>query len=243
MSHQDIALRVEDLCKRYGRRATVLTQAALLLPRGSCTLLTGENGAGKSTLMRILAGLERPDQGRFQLNGSFPAHWRKIRRQLIRSLMYLHQQPYLFDGSVEYNLEFVLKRNKAPRRERKEHLEAALDWAGMTALRSRPAHHLSGGERQRLALARAWLGQPDVMLLDEPTANLDREARRWTLELLQRLNREGMTLVITSHDPAHFAGLCHRRLHLEKGTLHQVELEKPTGREAAKVIPIRRDYA
>ncbi len=243
MSHQDIALRVEGLCKRYARRDSVLAQAALLLPRGSCTLLTGENGAGKSTLMRILAGLERPDEGCFQLDGYPPAHWRKVRRQLIRSLMYLHQQPYLFDGSVDYNLEFVLKRSRVPRRERKERLEAALDWAGMTALRSRPARPLSGGERQRLALARAWLGRPEIMLLDEPTANLDRDARRWTLELLQRLNLEGMTLVITSHDPAHFAGLCHRRLHLEQGALHQVELEKPTGREAGKVIPIRRDYA
>jgi tungstate transport system ATP-binding protein len=233
-------LRVTALYKQFARRP-VLDGIELELPAAGCTLLTGENGAGKSTLMRILAGLERADGGCFHLAGEAPLPWRKARRRLLRRILYLHQQPYLFDGSVEHNLQYVLKRSPLDPDERRVRLEEALQWIDMADARHQPARRLSGGERQRVALARAWLANPAVMLLDEPTANLDQEARRWTLTLLQRLLDQGMTLLITSHDPDHFAPLCQQRLHLDGGRLVQV-----TGSShhwPGKVVPIRRDFA
>ena len=234
-------LQVSELSKRYHRRS-ILAGLRLELGRGSCTLLTGENGAGKSTLLRILSGLEKPDEGRFALDGAEAIDWKRARKSLQRKVMYLHQQPYLFDGSLEYNLGFALSRRMG-RHQRERQIVRALEWIGMSALRHSPARTLSGGERQRLALARGWLGRPELMLLDEPTANLDRESRQRTLELLHRLREEGMTLVIASHDPHHFHGLAARNLHLAAGELRELEMTAGQAVQSAKVIPIRRDYA
>jgi|AMFO01.1.fsa_nt_gi ABC-type multidrug transport system, ATPase component len=235
-------LQVRGLHKRFGRR-TILAGVDLGLPRGSCTLLTGENGAGKSTLMRILSGMERVDDGRFRIGEGPLLPWRRARRDLTRRIMYLHQQPYMFDGSVEYNLHYPLKRIGLNRAERNRRVDQALEWIAMENLRHSQAPTLSGGERQRVALARAWLGSPTVLLLDEPTANLDGDARHWTLELLQRLCREGMTLLVASHDPTHFSPLAGHCLHLQEGRLEVHPLSSPRFPYPAKVIPIRRDYA
>jgi len=237
-----IQLRVQGLSKTFGRRI-LLNGVDLELPEGSCTLLTGENGAGKSTLMRILAGLEPAGDGLFQLGEAAPLPWRKVRRTLARNLTYLHQQPYLFDGSVEYNLHYALRHTSLSRLERKLRVDQVLQRIEMTELRDKPAHTLSGGERQRVALARAWLRSPAVMLLDEPTANLDVDARHWTLTLLGKLCQAGMTLLISSHDPVHFGVLGRRRLHLHGGKLQPPPHTSPSQDLTGKVIPIRRDYA
>jgi len=234
-------LQVSSLTKCHHRRP-IFRDICLELESGSCTLLTGKNGAGKSTLLRILSGLEKPDQGLFSMGHATASPWKKAKHTLQRQVMYLHQQPYLFDGSVEYNLGFALPR-RMHSRERSRQIDQALDWIGMTAFRQAPARSLSGGERQRLALARGWLGRPRIMLLDEPTANLDREARNRTLELLLRLRKEGMTLVIASHDPYHFRGLPTRNLHLAAGQLRELETPPMEAVQSAQVIPIRRDFA
>lgn len=240
MNHIDL-LQIEGLAMRHGQRQ-LFEALDLALASGSCTLLTGENGAGKSTLLRIVAGLERPLQGWFSVEGAPARTWKRARRILQKNVMYLHQQPYMFDGSVEYNLKFALPRSSDPQL-RESHVSRALDWIGMEAFRHVPARTLSGGERQRLALARGWLGRPRLMLLDEPTANLDHESRERTLVLLRRLRAEGMTLVIASHDPHHFSGLAGRTLHLADGSLQEVENRPDSGVQSAKVIPIRRDLA
>ena len=233
------SLQVAGLRKRYGRRL-LLEDIELELGAASCTLLTGENGAGKSTLLRILAGLEKPERGSFRLGRQLYPSWRKARRRLQQAVMYLHQQPYMFDGSVQYNLRFAL----AGRDEHQERLvRQALQWIDMESFRDTPARTLSGGERQRVALARAWLASPEIMLLDEPTANLDAESRTWTLELLQQLRDQGMTLVIASHDPHHFEALTGHRLDLRHGRLTRLAARGTAAVQSAKVIPIRQDYA
>jgi len=237
--NDDIGFAVEKLRKHHGRRL-ILDDLCLELRPSTCTLLTGENGAGKTTLLRILSGLERPDSGSFRLGTGERGSWRSLRKELQRNLLYLHQQPYLFDGSVEYNLRYPL-RSRDPR-QTDLLVRQTLECIGMSAFRETPARTLSGGERQRIALARAWLAAPRILLLDEPTANMDRESRQWTLHLLHHLLEQGMTLVIASHDPHHFAGLADHRLHLKDGQLGIAdadEVETSTGR----VIPMRRDYA
>ncbi len=215
MSERGNLLCVRGLRKRHGHRE-LLRGLDFDLSAHDCVLLTGENGAGKSTLLRILAGLERPDGGAFSLAGAPALPWRRARKALGRTILYLHQQPWMFDGSVAYNLGYGLRGSRRSRRAR---IREALAWIEMEAFADTPARTLSGGERQRIALARAWLRQPAVMLLDEPTANLDRDARQRTLALLHRLHQEGMTLVIASHDPDHFGGLIRRHLHLDGGRL------------------------
>lgn len=204
------------ITKRFGRR-TVLNQVGLDLQAGHCLLLSGANGAGKSTLLRILAGLERPDRCMLDIgNGS--VSWSRGRKELLARVLYLHQHPYMFDGSVRYNLAYALPRWMAGAR-RDQLLDQAMAWAGLEHLQETPAKSLSGGERQRVSLARAWLRQPQILLLDEPTANLDQEARQRTLQLLTPLKQAGMSLVMASHDPLHLSSLVDSYLHLYDGQL------------------------
>ncbi len=208
-----------EVRKHYGRRQ-ILAGVDFGLRAGQCVLLRGENGAGKSTLLRILAGMERPDHARVTIDG-VSRRWRRYRRQLLDDCIYLHQTPYLFEGSVRYNLNYPLR---GPRDLRAQSIREALGWSGLNELADSPVHQLSGGERQRLALARAWLRRPKVMLLDEPTTNMDQGCRRRTVQLLQALKREGVALLVTSHEPAHFAAVADGMFELAAGRLDRVSL-------------------
>lgn len=204
-------LTFHQLSKHYGKRR-VFTELTVSLIAGQCLLLTGKNGAGKSTLMRILAGLDQPDQGKIQANGKYYS-WRAYRPELQRQILYLHQQPYLFEGSVWDNLAYALVRG-LPRTEQYQQIEGIADWAGLTALLKNQAKRLSGGEAQRLAMARALLRKPAALLLDEPTANMDQAARLLTLEMLEDLKRQGLRLMVASHDPDWFQAVTNQHLAL-----------------------------
>ncbi len=217
------SLAVESLVKRYGRRE-VLSDITLELHAGKVLLLSGANGAGKTTLLRILSGLESPNHCRVDVGqGAMP--WRRCRTRLMQNALYLHQQPYMFDGSVRYNLAYALPR-KLSKQRRHELIDTALAWSGLEHLQNTPSKSLSGGERQRVSLARAWLRQPKILMLDEPTANLDQLSRQRTLELLSPFKEDGMSLIIASHDPHHFSSLVDRSLHLHEGRLIETEPEK-----------------
>ena len=219
--------------KSFGRRR-ILEGVDISLAAGECQLLCGENGAGKSTLLRILAGMERPDRAEVRGDG-VPITWRKARKRLLSECIYLHQQPYLFEGSVRYNLNYPLKGLRA---NREALIRDGLKWSGLTPLADQPVHQLSGGERQRVALVRAWLRRPRVMLLDEPTANMDAGCRQRTVELLQVLKQEGVALVIATHDPLPFTIMADRTLGLVDGRLEEVDPSPSVLPE--KVTPIKR---
>lgn len=212
-------LYFRDIYKHYARRP-ILAGLELCLRMGSCTLLTGENGAGKTTLLRILGGFEKPET--FQADtGCDRLDWRRYRKLLQGSVLYLHQQPYMFEGSVRDNLSFALDRS-LPKVEREQRIQTALAWAGLDKIADTRAKTLSGGEYQRVALARAWLRQPRILLLDEPTANMDKDARNRTISLLRQLRDEGMALLIASHDPECFSSLVNEHLNLSAGRLQTV---------------------
>ena len=233
-------LHFHSVNKHYARRR-VLSNVKLTLRSGQCYLLSGENGAGKTTLLRILAGLESPDSGLFS-TGQDELKWRQCRKLLQARILYLHQQPYMFDGSVRYNLAYALHR-QLPRQQRKAQIEQALTWAGLEGHAQESAKNLSGGERQRVALTRAWLRRPDVLLLDEPTSNLDQESRRRTLALLDSLKSEGMSLLIASHDRTHFSSLIDSHILLREGGLIYPDPQEALPDMTSKVIPLRRTYA
>ncbi|MCU7906866.1 MAG: ABC transporter ATP-binding protein [Candidatus Thiodiazotropha sp. (ex Epidulcina cf. delphinae)] len=218
-----VILTLSALNKRFGKRE-VLHDIELVLRPGECTLLSGGNGAGKTTLLRILSGLERPDSSRID-TGRGSLSWRRSRADLQKRVLYLHQQPYMFDGSVRYNLGYALPGGLS-KQQRNSMIDQAIDWAELDHLHETPAKSLSGGERQRVSLARAWLRNPQILLLDEPTANLDQEARRRTLDLLRSFKKEGVSLLLASHDPIHFSSMIDRRLHLYDGRLAAIEDRK-----------------
>jgi tungstate transport system ATP-binding protein len=190
---------LEDLHKRFGERA-LFESARLKVEAGSGYVLTGPNGSGKTTLLRIAAGLEPAERGTLAFRGKpvpvpdFPEAWR-------REIVYVHQQPYLFHTTIEKNLEYGLARRGTSPAECQSRVRDALAWAGLSDRREVPPHKLSGGEKQRVALARAKVLNPTLLLLDEPTANLDGEARKQVLELVTALCIENHTVVVASHDP------------------------------------------
>ena len=190
---------IEGLGKRFGERA-LFDGAALHLETGNGYVLTGPNGSGKTTLLRIAAGLESADCGRLSFRAQYapaseyPETWRQ-------EIVYVHQQPYLFHTTIEKNLAYGLARRGLPGAERQARMRDALAWAGLSDRRDVPPHKLSGGEKQRAALARAKVLNATLLLLDEPTANLDGEARKQVLELVTALCIENHTVVVASHDP------------------------------------------
>jgi len=209
MNPEHLDVYFTDISKRWKARQ-ILDGIDIALHGGDCLLISGENGSGKSTLLRIMAGLLKPDAA-WVSTGIEKQSWRHYRKLLRQQIMYLHQTPYLFDGSVEKNLSYVQSSLD---------IDEAMQWAGMTHLAKQSVHGLSGGERQRVALARVWLKQPGVLLLDEPTANLDQESRQRTIELLSKLKENAVAIVIASHDPVHFDHVVTTQKLLKAGKLH-----------------------
>ena len=212
-------LTVEKIQKRFGSR-TVLDVESLELQTGCSYALTGDNGAGKTTLLRVMAGLESAQLARGRYLGrevdlcAYP-DW------LRRDVIYVHQHPYLFHTSVKDNIAFGLKVRGVPRRERERLVQEAVAWAGVDYLLDAPSPRLSAGEKQRVALARARVLKPRLFLLDEPTANLDAEARIQTLALICDLCDANGTAVIACHDREilQLPGIC--RLHLAEGRIER----------------------
>ena len=210
-------LQVEGLrLTRTGQR--IIDIPLLTLEPGDRVALRGPNGAGKSTLLRILAGLLEPDGATVSLD-EHTGSWRRMRGRLRARTVYVHQRPYLFRGTVEDNVSYGL-RWRVRRAERRRRVEEALAWAGLLSMRRREARSLSGGEAQRLALARARVVDPELLLLDEPTANLDTEHRAGTEALLQRLSEAGTTLVVATHDPVGPLPTPSKHWILRQGRLH-----------------------
>lgn len=210
-------LALSELSKAFGERQLFAIDK-ISLQAGESYALTGENGAGKSTLLRILAGLEMPDQGA----GQYAARnfdWNPYPDWLRKEIIYVHQQPYLFHTSVADNIAYGLRARGTDRREREQRVAQAIAWARLEHLRDTPPQKLSGGEKQRVALARAWVLTPKVLLLDEPTANLDAESRVQTLALVREFCGPQTTAVIACHDRDVIELPHMRRLHLAGGRM------------------------
>jgi tungstate transport system ATP-binding protein len=191
-------LTLTGLRKAHGER--VLFDIDMLsLEAGRAYVLTGVNGVGKSTLLRVIAGLDRADGGAGTWQGA-PMQLSPYPKTLRGRVVYVHQQPVLFSTSVAHNVAYGLLARGLSKAQIRAQVEEAMRWAGVSHLRDSVPSHLSGGEKQRVALARAKVMQPDLLLLDEPTANLDGAAREQVIGLIPALAGAGRTVVMACHD-------------------------------------------
>jgi tungstate transport system ATP-binding protein len=211
------AVKLGALVKAYPPRQ-LLRGIDLELAAAHSYVLTGDNGCGKTTLMRIIAGLESADGGVMHIEGE-PIDLHDYPEPLRRRLVYVHQQPYLFDTSIAHNIAYGLKVRGVARDASSRLVRDAIAWAGVGHLAGVPPHKLSGGEKQRVALARAKVLNPHLLLLDEPTANLDTEARRQAIGLIAKVHEEGVTVLIATHDREIMAMPGVQRLHLDAGRI------------------------
>lgn len=190
-------LELQGLRKAFGDRL-LFDIPQLVLERGKSYVVTGSNGVGKTTLLRILAGLENAEMASYRFDERRVAMPDIV--TLAPAIIYMHQHPYLFHSSVAANIAYGLKGKGFPKAEIVRRVEAEMTWAGLDAVAKVPPSRLSGGEKQRVALARARVLKPRLLLLDEPTANLDISARRQVVELIARMGDEDSCVLVATHD-------------------------------------------
>ena len=216
---------LRSLSKRFQRDSqtiVVFDGLDLEFAEGSFTALMGPSGSGKSTLLNLIAGLDRPTKGTVTvadaevsaMSPSALAAWR------ARHVGFVFQSYNLLPVLTAFqNVELPLLLTKLSKAERHDHVRTALEVVGLTDRAGHFPRQLSGGQEQRTAIARAIVSDPTIILLDEPTGQLDAASAAEVLSLLQRLNREyRKTIVVVTHDP-HVAQAAGRVLHLDKGVL------------------------
>jgi tungstate transport system ATP-binding protein len=191
----------------------------LVINAGTLNVLIGSNGSGKSTLLCVLAFLNKPDQGKVIFDG-VPVNWEPKECSLLRKrVTLLHQNPYLFAGTVAANVSFGLVARGLSKERTQSVIKESLARVGLQGFASRKARQLSGGESRRVALARALACKSEVLLLDEPLANVDKASAALLESLVVSLVAEGMTIVMSSHDESLGARLGANVIHLESGKL------------------------
>jgi tungstate transport system ATP-binding protein len=178
---------------------------------GGPTLFLGPNGAGKSLLLRICHGLLEATAGQIS--------WGGAANPVRQSQAMVFQRPVMLRRSVTANIDYLLRQQKLTRAERQQRIDAALARADLTAVARSPAPMLSGGEQQRLALARAWVMQPKLLFLDEPTASLDPAATRKVESMLAEISAAGTKIVMSTHDLGQAKRLAEEVLFLHQGRI------------------------
>ena len=210
-------LRWDRLTRAYGEKI-VLDLGPGGIERGCITGIIGPNGAGKSTLLNIIAGLDKPDSG-YVRYGAVGAngeehYYEEIPRERITLLF---QQPYMLHTSVEKNIAYPLKLRKTPPAETKRRTDELMKEIGLAALAKQNARRLSGGEMQKTAFARALSFNPELLLMDEPTSNIDNATTADIENLLQRAKTGGVTMVIAGHNLPQIRRLCDDVIFINKG--------------------------
>ena len=213
-------IEFRHVSKQYGRDATALADISLTINKGEMVFLSGPSGAGKSTLLKMVAAIERPSGGALTVNGEDIGRMKAsglpyLRRKL--GLMF-QQQCLLTDRSVLANVMLPLLVVGTVRADAERRARAALDKVGLLDRAPCTPQSLSGGEQQRVAIARAIVNRPQIILADEPTANLDRASANKVMEALHAFHQVGVTCIIATHDEQLLAG-APRIVYLERGRI------------------------
>lgn len=206
-------MQLVDVTKRFGHKV-VLDQVNLTIGQGEFVAITGKSGKGKTTMLNLMGMFEKPDSGKVLLFGEEFSK-RTMQCLLREKVSYVFQNFALIDNeSIGDNLAVALAYYGYSKKEQKRLMEQALKEVGLEEMAlSQKIYGLSGGEQQRVALARVLLKPSELILADEPTGSLDEENRNEILEILKRLNEQGKTVILVTHDP-YVAGICHRVIEL-----------------------------
>ena len=218
-----VVVQATSLTKEFQRgqvRVTALESVDVSVERGEFLALMGPSGSGKSTLLHLIAGMDKPTGGRLLVLGEEPADMneRALARWRNHHIGFVFQSFNLIPVLTALeNVELPLKLTSLSKARRREASTTALKLVGLEDRLDHFPRQLSGGQEQRVAIARAIVTDPDIILADEPTGNLDANSARDVLTLLQKLNKDfGKTIVMVTHDP-HSAAAASRLIHLDKG--------------------------
>jgi putative ABC transport system ATP-binding protein len=204
MNGTEPILVADGLVKTYDRgRVRALDGLDLVVEDGEFVSVVGPSGSGKSTLLHMLGALDRPDSGRVLLEGRDLAEQRRLDRVRARSIGFVFQLHNLLPAlTAQENVEVPLRALGVSRSDRKRRAAQLLESVGLADRFGHRPGELSGGERQRVAVARAMVNEPRVVLADEPTGDLDREAGLRIMELIAELRQaRGLTVVLVTHNP------------------------------------------
>ncbi|HEV2609913.1 MAG TPA: ATP-binding cassette domain-containing protein [Noviherbaspirillum sp.] len=213
-------IEFKQVSKRYSGDAMALSNITLSIPVGELVFLSGPSGAGKSTLLKMIPAIERPTSGTVIVYGQDvgalkPAGLPYLRRKIG---LIFQQQRLLFDRSVLSNVMLPLLVTGSTKSEAERRARAALDKVGLPEKAASNPQSLSGGEQQRVAIARAIVNRPQIILADEPTANLDRASADLVLDALKAFHGAGVTCLISTHDD-HILASAKRIIRLHHGRL------------------------
>lgn len=218
-------VRVSNVSKRFERdgfEIVALDNVSLDIQEGDFFALMGPSGSGKSTLLNLLAGIDRATEGRVEVLGTELATLNESQLAVWRNshVGYIFQTFNLVPVLTAFeNVELPLLLTKLSKAQRRKNVETALELVGLADRMDHQPRQLSGGQEQRVAIARAIVTDPDLILADEPTGNLDARSGEEILQILSTLNRDlNKTIIIVTHDP-HAASFATHEQHLEKGVL------------------------
>ncbi len=217
--NKQVLLKIDRVTKKFDETVAV-DDVSLSIHQGEIFALLGGSGSGKSTLLRMLAGFERPTEGRIFLDGQditdMPPYERPINMMFQSYALFPHM-------TVEQNIAFGLKQDGLPKAEIEERVKEMLGLVQMAQYAKRKPHQLSGGQRQRVALARSLAKRPKLLLLDEPMGALDKKLRsQMQLELVQIIERVGVTCVMVTHDQEEAMTMAERIAIMHQGWIAQV---------------------
>jgi tungstate transport system ATP-binding protein len=211
-------IKVIGLTKSYSD-TKALDNVSLEIEKGEIFCIMGHSGAGKTTLLRILALLEKPDSGEYYFDGT-KVDWND---NLRKSITMIFQIPVMFNTTVFKNVAYGLKIRNYPKNEIRKKVKEVLELVGLQGYENRKAKSLSGGEKQRVAIARAIVLEPKLLLMDEPTANLDPTNSAIIEEIVREIVREKeTTIVFSTHNLFQAKRLAHRVAHIYKGKIVEV---------------------
>ena len=216
-----VLIKISGLCQKYGGR-TVLNNINMAIEKGEVFALIGPTGAGKTTLLRLMGFLEAPTTGEIYFDGADISVAKRVKLEVRRRIAFVLQKPVVFNMSIYDNIACGLKWRGKKHPEIEAKISHLLEVVGLSALRHKNARTLSGGEAQRVAIARALAVEPEVLLLDEPTANLDPVSTAKIEQLVSHAVRLKMTVIMTTHDMSQGQRLANRIGVLVNGEMLQV---------------------
>lgn len=219
-------IEFQHVFKSYGRSRNILADVNFTIKPGEFVFVSGPSGAGKSTLLNLVGGLEQANRGVVIVNGH---NMHKLNKRTLPYLrrsvgLILQDANLLFDRNAFNNVLLPLAVIGVEQSIAKTRARAAMEKVGLRGKEDMFPVELSGGEQQRLAIARAIVGKPAILIADEPTANLDAKSAKLIMDVFRDFNQFGVTTLIASHDKELMANYANRKLHLDNGRFNDSQL-------------------